>query len=98
MGLSEMLASLSDPVEVKGERLPSGLHNLNSAAPQDVVQVDSATACNEHLSLQGLRMPVSATPDRVFSHRAYWVEVHGRPFPAKTAEAWQAGPDVVVFL
>jgi CRISPR-associated protein Cas5h len=98
MGLSEMLADLSEVVETAAERLPAGVHQVNTAAPQDAVRVDTATACKDDLTLQALRMSVSATPDRVFSHRAYWVEHLGRPFPAETAEAWKCGPDVVVFL
>jgi CRISPR-associated protein Cas5h len=98
MGLSEMLADLSEVVEAPAERLPAGVHQVSTAAPRDAVSVDSASACKDGLTLQALRMSVSATPDRVFSHRAYWVEHQGRPFPAETAEAWKCGPDVVVFL
>jgi hypothetical protein len=43
-------------------------------------------------------MPAKATTDRVFTHRAYWVEFHGRPFPVTTGQAWQCGSDAVVFL
>jgi CRISPR-associated protein Cas5h len=98
MGLSEMLADLSDVTEATAERLPDGVHRVQTAAPQDAARVDTAAACSEQLTLHALRMSNAVTPDRVFSHRAYWVELHGRPYPAKTAEAWQCGPDVVVFL
>ena len=98
MGLSEMLADLSEVAEESAERLPAGVHRVRTAAPQDAVRVDTAMACSDGLTLQALRMSDSSTPDRVFTHRAYWVELRGRPFPAETAEAWKCGQDVVVFL
>ncbi len=98
LGLSEMLADLTDVVEVPAEPLPSGAHFVQTVSPQEAVVIDTTTACNTQVTLQGLRMPRSATADRVFAHCAYWVEIHGRPFPAETAAAWQCGPNVVVFL
>jgi CRISPR-associated protein Cas5h len=98
MGLSEMLANLSDSEEAVAERLPPGVHRVRTVAPQNAVRVETAVASGEQLTLQALRMPVSVTPDRVFTQRAYWIEVGGRPFPVETEEAWQCGPDTVVFL
>jgi CRISPR-associated protein Cas5h len=98
MGLSEMLADLSEVSEHVAERLPAGVHRVQTVAPQDAVRVDTAAACDDRLTLHALRMPASATADRVFAHRAYWVEVNGRPFPAETADAYQCGSDVVMFL
>jgi CRISPR-associated protein Cas5h len=98
MGLSEMLADLSDLAEGSADRLPPGVHRVQSVAPQDVARVDTAAACAEQLTLQALRMPVAASSDRVFEHRAYWLEHHGRPFPAETSEAWKFGSEVLVFL
>jgi CRISPR-associated protein Cas5h len=98
LGLSEMLAELTDVVEGSASRLDAEVHPVQSVAPQDVARVDTAAACDQGLALQTLRMPVSATAERVFSHRAYWVELQGRPFPAETADAWQCGCDVVAFL
>jgi CRISPR-associated protein Cas5h len=98
MGLSEMLADLTDVEETSAKPLPPGAHHVQSVARQDEVAVDLAGACAEQLTLQALRMPADATVDRVFTHRAYWAETQGRPFPAQTEQAWQCGPDVVVFL
>jgi CRISPR-associated protein Cas5h len=98
MGLSEMLADLSDTVETDAEPLPRARHSVQTVAPQDIVHIDTSAAFSEQVTLQTLRMSVSVTLDRVFTHRAYWIEVHGRPFPAETAEAWKCGSDVVVFL
>lgn len=98
MGLSEMLADLTDSIEEFAERLPAGVHRVRTVAPQDAVRVDTGAACGDGLTLQVLRMSASVSADRVFSHRAYWIELHGRPFPVETVEAWKCGHDVVVFL
>lgn len=100
MGLSEMLADLTDIVEGTASALPPGRHAVQTVAPFEDVKVVTASAQveGEAVTLQALRMPVSATADRVFSHRAYWAEIHGRPFPAETSRAWKCGPDVLVFL
>ena len=99
LGLSELLADLSDAFEFEAVLLPAGIHRVSTVIPQEVVsKLDMATACDDGLTLQALRMPVSATADRVFSHRAYWVEHKGKPFPVETKEAWQVGSEVVVFL
>lgn len=98
MGLSEMLADLDPISEGVGKRLAPGVHRVGTVTARDAGHVDTAAACGEGLTLHGLRMPVAATVDRVFRHRAYWVEVQGRPFPVETEAAWQCGPDVVVFL
>ena len=98
MGLSEMFADLSDVVEGSAELLPQCVHRVQTAAPQDAIHVDTASACSDQLTLQALRMSVSVTPDRVFTQRAYWIEVKGRPFPVETDNAWKCGSDVVMFL
>src|SRR5262249_10862611 len=84
MGLSEMLADLTEVQEGAAEPLPPGVHRLQTVAPEDAVCIDTAVACSDQVTLQGLRMSASVTPDRVFTQRSYWVEVHGRPFPAQT--------------
>lgn len=98
MGLSEMLADLCDVTPGEAEQLPPGVHPIHTVAPQQSVEIDTEKACEEQLTLQALRMPVSSTADRVFTHRAYWLEVRGRPFPARTDLAWKCGSEVVIFL
>ncbi len=98
MGLSEMLADLTEVAEGTAEQLPPGVHRVQTATPQEAVRIDTTAAFGDQLTLQALRMPVAVTPDRVFSHRAYWVEIKGRAFPVETADAWQCNSDVVVFL
>ncbi len=98
MGLSEMLADLTEVVVTEACPLPDGVHRVVTVTPQDTAEVNTPAACADGATLQLLRMPNGATEDRVFSHRAYWLEIHGKPFPAETSQAWQCGSDVVVFL
>jgi CRISPR-associated protein Cas5h len=98
MGLSEMLADLEFIHESDAEPLPMDTHLIGSVVPKDSGEVDPAQASDAGLTLQMLRMPVAVTEDRVFSHRTYWLERHGRPFPFETARAWRLGQDIFSFL
>lgn len=98
MGLSEMLADLTFLHEGTAEPLPEASHFIGSVVPREAGQVDTALAADAGLTLQSLRMPHAVTEDRVFSHRAYWLEHEGRPFPFKTPQAWRLGGETVVFL
>lgn len=98
MGLSEMLADLEFVREGDADRLPLGTHSLASVVPQNSGLVDTSQAADAGLTLQLLRMPDAVTQDRVFSHRSYWLEHHGRPFPFETALAWSCEQEVFSFL
>lgn len=98
MGLSEMLADLEFVHEGDAEPLPLGTHLIDSVAPRDSGQVDTFLAADAGLTLQSLRMPAAVTVDRVFTHRTYWLEHQGRPFPFETARAWRLGHDIFSFL
>ena len=98
LGLAGMLAQLEVVGEWTADHLPARTHLVASVARQDAGQIDLSAACAAALTLQSLRMPAEATGDRVFTHLAYWVEFRGRPFPLQTDQAWQCGPETVVFL
>jgi CRISPR-associated protein Cas5h len=98
MGLSEMLAELEFVHEAEAQQLPTGSYRIDSVVPQVSGQVATEQAADAGLTLQSLRMPAFVTEDRVFSHRTYWLEHHGRPFPFETDQAWRAGPDIVIPL
>lgn len=98
LGLSELLADLEWLGESWAEPLRPGTHKISSVVRQDIGQIDLTAACAEGLTLQSLRMPAEATADRIFTHRGYWVEFRGRPFPVSTDNAWQCGSEVVAFL
>jgi CRISPR-associated protein Cas5h len=98
LGLAGMLADLEFLGEHEAESLPVGVLKIASVVRQDAGKINLEAACAEGLTLQSLRMPADATGDRVFTHRAYWVEFHGLPFLVTTGEAWQCGSEAVVFL
>lgn len=98
MGLSEMLAELEFIHEGAAELLPIGQHLVGSVVAKDSGEVDPAQASDAGLMLQMLRMPFAVTEDRVFTHRTYWLERYGKPFPFKTEGAWRLGQDIFSFL
>ena len=98
MGLSEMLADLTNAEVRQAEELGKGTHRIGTVVPGDRARVDTMVACADELAVQTLRMPRAATPDRVFSHATYLVERGGKPIPVDTEAAWQVGTDVVMFL
>lgn len=98
MGLSEMLADVELVYEADTQELPGGLYQIASVAPQASGQVATEQSADAGLTLQCLRMPAFVTEDRVFSHRAYWLEHQGRPFPFETDGALRVGPETVIPL
>lgn len=97
LGLACLLADLEFMDEAEAEPLPEDVHFLSTVTPQagnDWGKEAAATG----LGIVSLRMPAAATADRVFTHRAYWFEHKGRPFPVRTRDAWLCGADKVVFL
>jgi hypothetical protein len=93
-----MFAELDLVWEGDAERLPPGTHWICTVAPRDSGQVDTSLAADKGLTLQSLRMPFTVTEDRVFGHRAYWVEHDGRPFPFQTELAWCREQEIFSFL
>ncbi len=98
MGLSEMLAELEFVNERAADPLPTGVYLVNSVAPRGSGAVGTSRAADAGLTLQSLRMPFAVTEDRIFSHRSYWLERSGRPFPLETASAYRSGLDTFVYL
>lgn len=98
MGLSEMLADLEFVHATDAMPLGEGTYSIGSVAPHDPGRIDTAQAAKAGLTLQSMRMPFAVTKDRIFQHRAYWLEHHGQPFPFRTNQAWQSGPDHFMFL
>ena len=94
LGLAFLFAELEFISEFDAEKLPEGEHQVATISPH----APERTPADSELGLVSLRMPAAATADRVFTHKAYWFEHQGRPFPVKTTEAWQCGAHKVVFL
>jgi CRISPR-associated protein Cas5h len=98
LGLAWMFADLDEATELDAEALPAGVHRVTTVAPQDAGSVAMQEAFAAGVALQSLRMSCAVTTGRAFSHRAYWLEVQGRPFPFQTREALQCGEAAVVWL
>jgi CRISPR-associated protein Cas5h len=102
LGLAFLFADLEFVAESEAERLPYGSHLVSTLTPHTGNNPDTATATaakiEPPLGFVSLRMPAAATADRVFTHKAYWFEHAGRPFPVCTADAWRCDTEKVVFL
>jgi CRISPR-associated protein Cas5h len=97
LGLAFLLADLELIQEIEPEPLPEAVHFVSTVTPQPGNEWGREAAVTD-LGLVSLRMPAAATADRVFTHKAYWFEHKGRPFPVRTRDAWLCGNDRVVFL
>jgi CRISPR-associated protein Cas5h len=98
LGLAWMFAELDEAEELDAEPLEAGVHPVATVAPQEAGAVEMQEAFAGGLTLQSLRMAWGVTARRAFSHRAYWLEIGGRPFPFQTAQAFQCGEAAVVWL
>jgi hypothetical protein len=93
-----MFADLDEAEELTAEALPGGVHQVATVAPHEAGTVAMQEAFAGGLTLQSLRMACGVTVRRAFSHRAYWLEIGGRPFPFRTTQAFQCAEAVVVWL
>ena len=98
LGLAMLFAELEFIAEYDAENLPAGTHEVPTLSPHAGCDPDTRAAAAAGLGLISMRMPAGATADRVFSHRGYWYEHKGRPYPVTTADAWRCGNEKVVFL
>jgi CRISPR-associated protein Cas5h len=98
LGQAWMFADLDEAEELSAEALHDGVHRVASVAPQEAGAVEMQAAFADGLTLQSLRMACAVTAGRVFSHRAYWLEIRGRAFPFRTRQALQCGDSAVVWL
>jgi CRISPR-associated protein Cas5h len=95
LGLSEMNADLNFISEATGVAIrEKQTLRCQSIVPQDSVKIDGGEIekylkeSRESLKIQVLRMPYDVSEDRVFRHRNYLMERHGRPIPVLTSKAW----------
>lgn len=94
LGLSELLAEVAFVGLESATLLPEGDYWIDSLAPAEGVRLLPGNG----IGVQLLRMPCSVNADRVFTHRALYLEHRGRPFPVRTAAAWGVGERVLCFL
>lgn len=94
LGLSELLAEVVPVERASAVRLAPGEYLIDSLASAEQVRL----LPGDGLGVQLLRMPYSVDADRVFTHRAIYLEHRGRPFPVRTDAAWRVGERVLCFL
>lgn len=98
LGLSELMADLTWEETSEAKNLPEGLHHVSTVFSRESGDLDMDTIFKEQLVLHALRMPRAVTPDRVFTHAAYYLERDARSVPLYTANAFKAGDAVIMFL
>ncbi len=98
LGLSEMMASLSDGQEFGLEALDPGTYRIRSVVRWKSAEIDVADALDRSLGLSILSMPREVTLDRVFTHERYVIEAQGGAVRVRTNNAYEADGEVIVFL
>lgn len=98
LGLSEHMADLVWQETCEAASLSTGVYRVGTVFPRESGDLDMDAIFKEQLVLHALRMPRAVTSDRVFSHAAYYIEREARPVSLYTANAFQAGDTVIVFL
>ncbi len=91
MGLSELLAEVELVGISEAKHLPAGKTKITSIFPQLAGRVLSTNenGINENLGINLLRMPYSVDSQRIFSHKGYYLEHHGRDLTVETDQAWE---------
>ncbi|MGO8746922.1 MAG: CRISPR-associated protein Cas5 [Thermoguttaceae bacterium] len=97
LGPAWMIAEIEREQIREAERLPDGMHEVATVCPVEAVELPKLERL-EGLAVQEVRMPRVVTPERVFSHANYYIEMEGRPLPVRTASAWGFAGLAIVFL
>lgn len=99
MGLSEMLASVEFLGALDLELLAPGDHLVRSVLRVGGgTELDARRALEARLHLLNLSMPRAVSADRTFAHASFLVERKGRAVPCRTARAYGAEGEALVFL
>lgn len=94
MGLSELFADVELIGVCEAKRLGAGRVRISSIFPQSAGRVLNV---GENLGIHLLRMPYGVSADRVFVHKAYFLEHRGSAFLVDTDQAWELESVNVVF-
>jgi CRISPR-associated protein Cas5h len=98
LGLSEMMADLSYIATEDACPLADGSYYVDCVFPTEDAALNMDRIFEQKLVVHSLRMPRMVTPDRVFSHEAYYMERDSRPIPVNTRHAFQTSREVLMFL
>ncbi|MDD2235407.1 MAG: CRISPR-associated protein Cas5 [Desulfitobacteriaceae bacterium] len=99
LGLSEMTADLQYLGSDTAKPLPSGSYEVSSVIRQGQGEIQVAKVLERNnLALHLLRMPRAVTPERVFTHEGYILEMNGSPIPVQTSNGYEVAGKVIMFL
>ena len=98
LGLSEMMAELAYLKSEHATPLPMGAYPINTLFLQECATLDIDNIFRYELVLHSFRMPRAVTPERVFSHRDYFMERDARPVPVETDQAFKTSDEILMFL
>jgi CRISPR-associated protein Cas5h len=100
LGLAWMFARVEWQDTREGEPLRHGVHEVATVCPrrgENELVLPRLAERRQH-AVQEIRMPSEVTPDRVFVHANYYLEMQGRPIPVRTATAWSLREETIIFL
>jgi CRISPR-associated protein Cas5h len=98
LGLVSLFAELEWLADGDASRLGHGVHPVRTLARSGSGEVNLSRAADANATVVSLRMPRSASRDRVFGHAGYGFEHEDRPFPFQTVLAWNCDGEAVCFL
>jgi CRISPR-associated protein Cas5h len=99
LGPAWMIAQVEFGDAGEAEPLPLAVHDVRTVCPRPAgpLELPQLIKRQGH-AVQEVRMPRTVTPDRVFQHENYYLEMEGRPVPVRTSRAWSFREEAVVFL
>jgi len=98
LGISEMMADIEYLGSNECIPLSKGTYDIQSVFQQKAVILGTDQIFEKELVIHSLQMPRAVTPDRVFSHCAYFAERDARLIPGETEYAYKVNDKVVLFL
>lgn len=100
LGLAWMFATFAWTASGMAESLPDGVHEVGTVClrSDETELVFPRLSARKGYAVQEIRMPRTVTPDRVFTHANYYLELRGRALPFKTRHAWSFLDEAIVFL
>jgi CRISPR-associated protein Cas5h len=100
LGPAWMTARIGWEASGDGEPLPDAVYEVATVCPrsdENSLVLPRLAERRDH-AVQEVRMPRDVTTDRVFVHANYYLEMHGRPIPIQTRNAWSFQEEAIIFL
>ncbi|MBF0398836.1 MAG: CRISPR-associated protein Cas5 [Desulfobacterales bacterium] len=98
LGVTEMMADLNHLKSGEALALPESFYDVSTVFSPNDADLDMDKVFENKLSVHALRMPRTVSPNRIFSHTAYFIERNARYVQVKTDKAFKFGNEVLLFL